>query len=481
MHQKVGGCTLYTGDVLDVLSTFADESHAACFCDPPYGLGETPDMAELLTHWLEDKHYDTKKGFMGKSWDVVPGPAVWREIYRILRPGAILMAFGGTRTADLLSIAIRLAGFERFDEIQYLYGSGFPKSTAIDKMIDKEAGRVREVVGTIKKTPSASSDNMHDGWRRPWAEGKEKVMDITAPATDAARTWAGYGTALKPAHEPILCFRKPRKATYAQTAIEHGTGALWVDGCRVATDERPLRENNGTGKIWAGTKGSGWAVGTTTQGRWPANIILDEAAAAALDEMSGESCHKRNGQRKDGIWQSEGNGGAIAAPGDTGGASRFFYCAKASRSERERGLEGLPLQEGLGQQVISNGGTAGIGNHNPVCQRCHGSKIDRGSGVCQCERPEWKAINNSARNNHPCVKPLALCEYLARLIVPPVAYRDDARLLVPFAGSMSEVIGAMRAGWIHIDAIEMDAGYIEIGKRRIAAESADMPLFAEAA
>lgn len=201
-------------------------------------------------------------------------------------------------------------------------------------------------------------------------------------------------------------------------------------------------------------------------GRWPANIILSPESAAALDEMSGESRshgttghwgsatgEKRQGNAY-GVWTPTTRESAKPGHLDTGGASRFFYCAKASRSERERGLEGLPLRDGGCLE----------GNADTQNARKIGARPDV---------PVQKS-----RNNHPCVKPLSLCEYLARLIVPPVAYRDDARLLVPFCGSGSEMIGAYRAGWLHVDGIDNDAGYIEIARLRIAA---DMPLFAEAA
>jgi DNA modification methylase len=441
------------GDVLDVLQQTPDEHYAACFCDPPYGLS-----------------------FMGKRWDHgVPSSDVWAEVWRVLRPGAILMAFGGTRTWHRLAVNIEDAGFEMFDTIMWVYGSGFPKSTDISKAIDKEAGAVREVVGRKPGLHSRGNIDLPDGWHRPWMDDPEKrnLAEMeTAPATDAARAWAGYGSALKPAHEPILCFRKPRKATYAQTAQEWGTGALWIDGARVATSD-DLSGGTYGGVFSASRNLDGSlckAVGSGDKGRWPANIILDEHAAAALDQQSGEltSGGKRGGARYsipplNSVAHGRMNGGIDGdCFGDTGGASRFFqqcnideadrffYAAKASRRERERGLEGLPLRDVAAMQGNLVDGQRLSGKGEPI-------KTPIG------------------RNHHPCVKPLSLCEYLARLIVPPVAYRDDARLLVPFAGSGSEILGALRAGWVHVDGIELEADYIEIARRRIAA---DMPLFA---
>lgn len=202
-----------------------DNSIDTVITDPPYGLSKEPDMAEVLSHWLAGDDYSHRGGgFMGKSWDsFVPGPSVWKEVYRVMKPGACLLAFGGTRTNDLLSIAIRLAGFRKFDEIDYyygglppqiawIYGQGFPKSYAIGKAIDKAAGAEREVIGN--RLGQTRSDD-YEGWNYAKQDkplvGTKQILDITTPATEAAALWEGYGTALKPAHEIILCFYKPRE------------------------------------------------------------------------------------------------------------------------------------------------------------------------------------------------------------------------------------------------------------------------------
>ena len=214
---------LYHGDCLKILSDLEDNSIDTVITDPPYGLSAEPDMSEVLGHWLAgDDFVQRGGGFMGKSWDsFVPGPSIWKEVYRVMKPGACLMAFGGTRTNDLLSIAIRLAGFRKFDEIDYYYGGlppqiawaygqGFPKSHAIGKAIDKAAGEERETVGQGRSGATTTHKSSYQMSQQEDSTFGGKY-DITAPATDAAALWEGYGTALKPAHEVILCFYKPRE------------------------------------------------------------------------------------------------------------------------------------------------------------------------------------------------------------------------------------------------------------------------------
>lgn len=424
--------TLYTGDVMDVLPTLPAESYTCCVTDPPYGLGETPDMTEVLTHWLAGDDYKAKgNGFMGKSWDsFVPGPAVWKEIFRVLKPGAVLLAFGGTRTADLLSIAIRLAGFEKFDEIEYfhapnvhwIYGSAIPKGRNISKAIDAEAGAEREVVGVAGRSGSARNCMAGD-----FAGGE--YME-TVSATDEAKVWDGYNVALKPAHEPILCFRKPRIGTYAQNVLTYGAGALNIDDCRIdsgGTHGSAKSAGTGGGRETANENGNAFGKGLGgivapphPAGRYPSNIIFDERVAELLDDQCGES-KSVQAHRGAGI-----NGRTFQAPeyestvrghNDSGGVSRFFkvlptliYQAKASQS-------------GRGED-----------------------------------------------NTHNTVKPLALSEHLAKLVLPPEEYRKEARLLVPFFGSGTEILGGIRAGWLHVDGIERDEEYVEIAKRRLDAE-----------
>ena len=273
--------TIHHGDCLQVMRGLPDASVDAVVTDPPYLIG-----------------------FMGKGWDGADGiagkPEVWREALRLLKPGGHLLAFGGTRTWHRLAVAIEDAGFEVRDSIAWLYGSGFPKSLDVSKAIDKAAGAEREVVGqrtTGIGTGKGTVQVMGDGTR-----------DITAPATPEAQQWQGWGTALKPVFEPIVVARKPLTGTVAANVLEHGTGALNIDGCRIGTEVLPA-QSRGVSRIGTFENADG-NVTPERSGRWPANVVLDEDQADALDRQSGHD--------------------------DSGGASRFFYCPKAPTSERPK-------------------------------------------------------------------------------------------------------------------------------------------------
>lgn len=275
------GVKLIHGDCLEVLKGIPDNSVDSIVTDPPYGLS-----------------------FMGKKWDYdVPDQAIWEECLRVLKPGGHLLAFAGTRTQHRMTVRIEDAGFEIRDMIAWVYGSGFPKSLDVSKAIDKAAGAEREVVGR-RGGGIAGGSGKHAGEDGVYGFGAE--FDITAPATDAARQWQGWGTALKPALEPITVARKPFKGTVAANVMEYGTGALNIDGCRINPGE--LVPGGGNGKANNGgrfgaheTCGTRAVVESHTSGRWPANLIHDGS-----DE-----------------------------PTDLlGDASRFFYCAKTSRKDR---------------------------------------------------------------------------------------------------------------------------------------------------
>src|SRR5690625_1577709 len=232
------------GDCLDVLKELDDNSVDSVVTDPPYGLSKEPDINEVLSKWLAGEEYDHGHGgFMGKSWDsFVPPPSLWKEVHRVLKPGGHALVFAGTRTQDLMTISLRLAGFEVRDVIEWLYFSGFPKSHNVSKAFDRRAGAEREKVGeyTISGTVDIQGGNYNSG------KTTTKTLDITAPATELARKWDGWGTALKPAHEPIIVVRKPlidadtgRKLTVADCVEKYGTGAINIDASRI--DGEPVK------------------------------------------------------------------------------------------------------------------------------------------------------------------------------------------------------------------------------------------------
>ena len=417
--------TLYQGDCLEILPTLEANSVDAIVCDPPYGLS-----------------------FMGKNWDHgVPGVAFWKEALRVAKPGAHLLAFGSTRTHHRLMSAIEDAGWEIRDCLAWIYGSGFPKSLDVSKAIDKAAGAEREVIGVnedyLRRKPNGMKTSGATAYRYSQTQ-QETNANITAPATDAARQWDGWGTALKPAWEPIIMARKPLIGTVAQNVLVHGVAGLNVDACRIGTDGRPHKERRNDkaldGNVYGGGINGSRSLGTTTQGRWPSNLILDEESAALLDEMSGTLTSNSGKPFKS--HGKQGYGGGLQTKtdwegyyGDTGGASRFFYCAKASKRDRDEGLEGMEKRIG--------GGMSGTRDQTLLT----------GSGNIR---------DPLRRNFHPTVKPTQLMRYLCKLVTPP-----NGVILDPFAGSGSTLKAAILEGFNCVG-IELDAEYMGIAQRRIA-------------
>lgn len=357
---------MHLGDCLEKLKELEPNSVESIVTDPPYGLK-----------------------FMGKKWDyAVPSVAIWSEINRVLKPGAHILSFGGTRTYHRLVVNIEDAGLEIRDQIQWIYGSGFPKS-----------------------------HNIKDG------------------------EFKGWGTALKPANEPIVVARKPLEGTVAQNVSKWGTGAINVDGGRIGNESR-FNPPRGVDGPTNSMNSLGHGPGSHVQGRWPANVIFDEEAAAMLDaqtqHLHGAWSARGKGQAKQtndgglfGIGNHEGNGMRF---GDSGGASRFFYVAKASKRERNAGLEGMPKKKNDYQRessVLSKSGNE-LGKTTPN------------------------------ENFHPTVKPIKLMEYLIKLVTPP-----NGTVLDPFMGSGSTGVAAKNLGFKFIG-IELNEEYFEIAKRRVA-------------
>lgn len=427
---------LKLGDCLDVLRTLPDNSVDAIVTDPPYGLS-----------------------FMGRKWDYdVPSIEVWAECLRVLKPGGHMLAFAGTRTQHRMAVRIEDAGFEIRDMIAWLYGSGFPKSLDVSKAIDKAADAEREVLfegKAVKRMIPGADQSATGSWIKN--NGREFVPTVTAPATDAAAQWQGWGTALKPALEPITVARKPLVGTVAANVLEHGTGALNIDGCRVAAEYggRPLREvaalRDGvqyTGNALAGrvdgSLASSKAVGSTDLGRWPANLIHDgsDEVLVAFPEAKGQQGdlkgHNKDRQSPNGVFGkfAPAKDHAARIESDTS-AARFFYCAKASRADRNEGT--------------ASGSTPAVGANATMRER---------------EQADWPARNG---NHHPTVKPTDLMAYLCRLVTPP-----GGTVLDPFMGSGSTGKAAIREGFRFIG-IEREAEYLAIAKVRIEHETRERP------
>ncbi len=502
---------IYPGDLFDVLPTLEADSIDACVTDPPYGIG-----------------------FMGREWDTFkPGanrqpdrlqkgerivsenpnlngrhrsPAIsesqiaydysakglrefqawterWaREVLRVLKPGGYLLVCGAPRSFHRMACGIEDAGFEVRDCLSWLFGQGFPKSLDVSKAIDRELGKPREVAGrgeTVDRNAldfGSATGKAKNGLKADWIE--------TDSNTEAAKQWEGWGTALKPAWEPIFVARKPLRGTVARNVLTYGTGALNIDPCRIdgplgdghfsgddGSDEtsrpgyeggftkgghasRPLRISHGqdtAGKNTYGSNGPGGgshAAGTTDVGRWPANVLLDEDAAAMLDEQTGELVSGANPTRRgtdkfrDIFGHFKGQAECDAARGmEVGGASRFYYVAKPSREERDFGCYDLaPRQRDESRKEGNPGG----------------------------DNPRNRGLQPRG-NFHPTVKPVELMRWLVRLVTPP-----GGTVLDPFLGSGTTGM-ACRYEHRQFIGIEREAEYVEIAERRI---SGVAPLFA---
>jgi site-specific DNA-methyltransferase (adenine-specific) len=400
---------------------------------------------------------------MGKKWDYdVPSTEVWAECLRVLKPGGHLLAFAGTRTQHRMAVRIEDAGFEIRDMISWLYGSGFPKSMDISKQFDKRAGVEREVVG--KRTDAfgdVTESETGDG-RNLWGKASTTEVDVysTEAVTDLAKEWSGWGTALKPAHEPVVMARKPlSEGTVVDNVQKWRTGGINIDESRIPTDEDQRRPNKGgdNGLNNTGTfKMRERKVEDQPKhdGRFPANIIIDEEVGKLLDEQSGttKSVGGRSGN-KEGIGQNGIYGdykGIVTDKnpgfGDIGGASRFFYCPKVSKSERNEGLDGFDKK---------------------VTRRDDGQPYGMNTNKFRPDGSERKPVEPK-QNHHPTVKPVDLMLYLIRMVTP-----KGGTTLDPFMGSGSSGKAAVRGGFGFIG-IEREAEYYEIAEARINYE-ADKP------
>ena len=388
--KKIGNATLYCADCKDVLPLLKDID--ACVTDPPYGLS-----------------------FMGKKWDYdVPDMDIWTQVHNVLKPGAHLLSFFGSRTYHRGAIPIEDAGFEIRDQIMWLYGSGFPKSYNIAKGIE---GKLKhgtanwkdwnKLDGDLVDSKIGYSKMQHkQGYRDKDYSEKKHIQNVKFH-TKEAQQYEGWGTALKPAHEPIVMARKPFKGSVAENVLEHGTGGINVDECRVGNQtmiNRPAGNKGGGNSYNLSVKGMPQdAISTTSDGRFPANIMHD--GSEEVQEIFADK-------------------------------ARYFYCAKANKKDRDEGLDGF--------QEVRTGAMSATADNSMLT----------GSGNLR---------ETKRKNTHPTVKPTELMKYLCRLVTP-----KGGVVLDPFMGSGSTGKAAIEEGLSFVG-IEMDEDYFEIACARIEA------------
>jgi len=436
---------LILGDCLEKLKELPDNSVDTIITDPPYGLK-----------------------FMGKKWDYdVPSVDIWKECLRVLKPGGHLLSFAGTRTQHRMAVNIEDAGFEIRDMIAWVYGSGFPKSLNIGKVMDKylKTGNASwNGTGDSSNGALGYSKLQHNQGYRP-ADYSNKHQNKEEITEDLAKKWEGWGTALKPALEPITVARKPleKGLNVASNCLKWGVGGINIDGCRVEYQGdsdwkntfRPSenidrncwhRDNNKVARKDVINK----------QGRFPANLIhdgSDEVVEGFPNTVSKWGKSKRR-SREGGFVGFAHN--AIQDDkfiGDSGSASRFFYCAKASKRERNIGCEGLETSKKF---------TAGNYSQSPTCKTCD-LTLNGTNDHSECSGEVYykEMESKNTKNNHPTVKPLALMEYLVKLVS-----REGQVVLDPFMGSGTTGMACKKLDREFIG-IEMMPEYMEIAQARI--------------
>ena len=440
---------LHNEDCIEQMQKMIDEEVQvdSVVTDPPYGIH-----------------------FMGKDWDKFKGTTheenmdfqkwcnEWATLcFKLLKPGGYILAFSSARTYHHLACGIESAGFEVRDQLMWLYGSGFPKSLNIGKAVDKKLGNKRKVIG--EKVRGDVQKAKQSGVTIAKADANKNNKDIfgygTEILTKGDSKYEGWGTALKPAHEPIVMARKPLEGTVAENVLEHGTGGINIDECRIGTEKVGARKSNSDGISRRNLKfGMKEFEGNETQGRFPANVMHDgsEVVVKEFPETS----------------KSTGGGGVkttselvyddykgreydkVIGFGDEGSAARFFYCPKVSKSERNRGVDSNKTSKVIGH------------NRFDKCATCGGYLLqnpDRPS-ACKCKNPV-RQDNTMKGNVHPTVKPVELMEYLCRLVTP-----KGGTVLDPFMGSGSTGIAAKNEGFEFIG-IEKEKEYYEIAEQRI--------------
>ena len=453
------------GDCREVIKTLADNSLHSCVTDPPYSLvsiknrfGKTSVSDATKTSERSRKRTDPyargATGFMGMQWDtgeVAHDPAFWAEIYRVLRPGGYLLAFAGTRTYHRMACAIEDAGFEIRDQIGWAYASGFPKSHDVSKAIDKAAGAERtELIGVkpghegfanrgnLSSVRSLSEGTMGQpgGFSRPWMrdlEAVEKSHHQFEPATEDARKWQGYGTALKPAWEPICVARKPLDGTVAQNVLKWGTGALNIDGCRIEGEKPQVTQGINTNPSSYNVAKEQRISGDPHEGRWPANLCHDDSdeVRACFPESAGQ--------------QADVRGTEPSKPGDYGVYASMDRTPFKARGRRGKGFT---LPGGENGDPKPNGPTYAGEEDTSAARFFFASKADASD--------RW-------HSKHPTVKPVELMRWLVRLVTPP-----GGTVLDPFAGSGTTGVAAQVEARDCI-LIEREESYLADIRERLAA------------
>jgi site-specific DNA-methyltransferase (adenine-specific) len=407
------------GNSLELLKTLEDNSVDAIVTDPPYGLSQHSqgDIVNALTAWLAGEEYTHgKKGFMGKAWDsFVPSPMLFKECYRVLKHGGHILCFAGSRTQDLMSLSIRLAGFEMRDACLWLYGSGFPKGCNIAKGID----------GVLGKQGVGFNASGYDGRKAEFGisgRGENFEKHLQYKPSDEAKQWEGWNTNLKPAYEPIIMARKPLDGTVVNNVLKHGVGGLNIDACRVGGEISPSvnRRASKIKKVLI-SKQTGWVThyGESSNkpvkgdllGRYPANIILDgsDSVEALFPETQARQASQASQRRKvkyETMGKLSLERSAWNAVEDyAGSASRYFYHAKASKADRDEGVNGM--------------------------------------------------------NTHATVKPTQLMRYLVKLVTP-----QGGLVLDPFMGSGSTGKACMLEQFNFVG-MELSEEYVKIAEARI--------------
>lgn len=394
---------ILNGNMLEIVPTLEENSFDSCITDPPYELG-----------------------FMGKQWDssgVAFQAETWKEVYRVLKPGGYLLAFGGSRTYHRIACAIEDAGFEIRDCIMWLYGSGFPKSMNIGKAMESKLQNGSANKKDFKKlegTKVESGDwgiskmSSEQGFRpKDYCEDKHFRVDKVDYKNEIAKQWSGWGTALKPAYEPIIVARKPLKGSCVDNVIKYGVGGINIDECRVGNDTISIH-NAPKGTFAGGEYGRGSDTDSYRDvvGRFPANVITDGSEDVAMG----------------------------MALNNEGSAMRYFYSAKASKKDRNEGLDDFEEKT-----KVYNG---------------------KSSSSSDDMKDVEKRFTTKQKNIHPTVKPTALMQYLIRLVTP-----KGGNILDPFAGSGSTGKAAIfenkeRDANYFITMVELTPEYIPIIQAR---------------